>query len=217
MRHNLNSQSKDPGQRSRRSRHRWPLVAALVGLAMAAEAAVLQMDGTHAIGIREFEMGGEVYSVHFDGRSFGEILADPVYRDPFPFLGTDFQTVEPVLEALNGLLVSGGAERLRDPDSGQEVFRGIIPTREVSAARPAHFVGRENQFLGGDWRIAVGGGGVGFDREDPASQHGRVFMVFAAVPEPATLTTVAGVALLAVAAGRRWRARQREAGSATRT
>ena len=215
--HNLKSQSHDCGQRSRRRRYRLPFVAALVGLAMAAEAAVLQMDGTHAIGIREFETGGEVYSVHFDGRSFDEILADPAYRDPFPFLGTDFQTVEPVLDALNGLLVSAGVERLRDPDSSQAVFRGIIPTREVSAARPAHFVGRENQFLGGDWRIAVGGGGVGFDREDPASQHGRVFMVFAAVPEPATLTTVAAVGLLVTAARRRWRAPKREAGSATRT
>lgn len=107
--HNLKSQSHDPGHRSRRPRSRLPLVAALVGLAMAAEAAVLQMDGVHAIGIREFEMGGERYAVHFDGRSFDEIQADPAYRDPFPFLGTDFQTVEPVLDALNGLLVSAGA------------------------------------------------------------------------------------------------------------
>jgi hypothetical protein len=213
----LNCQSHDLSSLSRRRRSVLPFVAALVSLTSAADAAVLQVDGPHAIGIREFAMDGKLYSVHFDDRSFDEIVADPAYRDPFPFLGTDFQTVEPVLDALNGLLVGAGVERLRDPDSSEAVFRGIIPTREISAALPAHFVGRENQFLGGDWRIAVGGGGVGFDREDPAGQHGRVFIVFAPVPEPASVTLAAGMALLAVAAGRRWRARKPGLGAVTRT
>jgi hypothetical protein len=180
------------------------LLAGWCSLTATAPAAILQMDGVHAIGVREFEMSGRSYAVHFDARSFNEILADAAYRDPFTFLETDFDTVEPVLNDLNRLLEAGAAERLRDPDAVGAVFHGIIPTREVSAARPAQFVGRANQFLGGDWRIPVGGGGAGFDRDEPASQHGYVFLVFTPVPEPATLTLVAVSGLLALAVGRRW-------------
>jgi hypothetical protein len=202
-------------QRAHRAAWRLParsiLLAAWGSLAFstAGLTAVLQMNGPHAIGVLHFAVGDQRYNLHFDSRSFSEILADPRYPDPFPFLtDTGFQDVEPVLNDLNTFLEAAGAERLRDPHLTDAVFGGIIPTRETSAARPAHFVGRANQFLGGDWRIPAGGGGAGWDRDDPASRQGYVFMVFTPVPEPAGITAVAAFALVGAAAVRRWLARR---------
>lgn len=172
-------------------------------------AAVLQMDGPHATGVLDFAIGNQSYRIHFDSRSFDEILADATYPDPFPFLtDTGFDDVAPVLNDLNALLEAAGAERLRDPDLTDAVFSGLIPTREISAARPAQFVGRANQFLGGDWRIPTGGGGAGWERDDAAAGQGYVFMVFTPVPEPAGISAVAALGLLGVAVVRRWLARR---------
>lgn len=200
--------------RAQRAPSRFPVRATLLAawssltLTTAGLGAVLQMDGPHAIGVLDFAVGGASYNLHFDSRSFDEILADPTYPDPFPFLtDTGFDDVEPVLNDLNALLEAGGAERLRDPDLTDGVFRGIIPTREISAARPDQFVGRANQFLGGDWRIPTGGGGAGWDRDDPAANPGYVFLVFTPVPEPAGISAVVALGLLGVAAVRRWWAR----------
>ena len=171
--------------------HAWLCLAVITAWAGSSTQAapIVEWTGTQATAIRDFQFDGRTYDVTFDSRSFEAITSDLSLSDPFPFIGSEADTVSDVLSDVNALLNETPALRLFDFDTGFEAARGMIVSSD-DAAGGDQFFGLENQFFG-TWRIAPSGGGVSFGKDETATSRNRAFMVFHAVPEPSSLGLLA--------------------------